>query len=101
MKFNMKLDKKNMKNLMILAILVAAVGAPVVYFTLDKIILKDQDGITVTDDSDSEFQYAWSQEFTLLANQKVTIIFTGSYTNITSNLKIFTKSEYDLSLIHI
>lgn len=80
---------------MILAILVAAVGAPVVYFSLDKIILKDNDGITVTDDSDSEFKYAWAQEFTLLAGQKATIIFSGSYTDITTHLKIFTKAEYD------
>ncbi|MFX0100710.1 MAG: hypothetical protein ACFFCS_14135 [Candidatus Hodarchaeota archaeon] len=92
MKLN--LDAKQIKNLMILGIILAAVGAPVCYLTMDKFILA-QGTIHNTQDSDASFQFAYNVQVDLYWHEKVTIIFSGDYDNITSSLRIYTKAEFD------
>ncbi|MFX1494099.1 MAG: hypothetical protein ACFFBZ_07435 [Promethearchaeota archaeon] len=75
--------------------IVLIITGPILGFTLDELTVTDQKPGTITETSDTEIQSAFHCEFTLERNQKATIIFGVYYSDITANIKILTKYEYD------
>lgn len=88
-------SKKILTIILIIGIALLITG-PILGFALDEITLADQKPATITETSDTEIQSAFACEFTIDRNQKVTIVFSVYYSDITANLKILTKYEYDV-----
>jgi len=72
------------------------ITGPILGFTLDEMTVTDHKPAVITETSDTEIQSAFACEFTIERNQKATIVFGVYYSDITANLKILTKYEYDV-----
>ncbi|MFX0018821.1 MAG: hypothetical protein ACFFBT_18270 [Promethearchaeota archaeon] len=73
------------------------ITGPILGFALDEITVADQKPATITETSDTEIQSAYACEFTIGRNQKATIVLGVYYSDITANLKILTKYDYDVA----
>jgi len=88
-------SKKILTIILIIGIALIIIG-PILGLTLDEVTLADQKPATITETSDTEIQSAYACEFTIDRNQKAIIILGVYYSDITANLKILTKYEYDV-----
>ncbi|MFX0025542.1 MAG: hypothetical protein ACFE8M_03945 [Candidatus Hermodarchaeota archaeon] len=86
--------KRILTIILIIGIALIIIG-PILGFTLDQMTVTDQKPGVITETSDTEIQSAFASEFTIGRNQKATIVFGVYYSDITANLKILTKYEYD------
>lgn len=88
---------KDKKTLMILAIVGVAllIIAPLFGMLFDTKKLVNQQGIAIDADSSVSFEDAYAVEFSLDQNEKAVIKFSVYYENVTANLKIFGKGDYD------
>ena len=88
-------SKKILTVILIIGIALIIIG-PILGLTLDELTLADQKPAVITETSDTEIQSAYACEFTIDRNQKATIVLGVYYSDITANLKILTKYEYDV-----
>ncbi|MGB5909943.1 MAG: hypothetical protein WBH31_01980 [Promethearchaeia archaeon] len=88
-------SKKILTIILIIGIALIIIG-PILGLTLDEVTLADQKPATITETSDTEIQSAYACEFTIDRNQKAIIVLGVYYSDITANLKILTKYEYDV-----
>lgn len=91
-------SKKILTIILIIGIALIITG-PILGFVLDEITLADLKPAAITETSDTEIQSAYACEFTIDRNQKAIIVFGVYYSDITANLKILTKYQYDVELL--
>jgi len=75
--------------------IVLLIIAPILGYTMDKMVLYERKPVTISEDSEDGLKEAFAYPFSIRKDQKVTIDFSVYYANVSATLKIFGKGFYD------
>jgi hypothetical protein len=89
------MKRKLITKLVLLIGIAFIILAPILGYTMDKLVLYDKTRISIDESSNDGLQEAFAYSISLSKNQKVTIEFGVYYANVSATLKILGKGFYD------
>jgi len=92
------MKRKLITRLVLLLGIAFLILAPILGYTMDKLVKYDKTGITIDEESNNTIQEAFAYPISLSRGQKVTIEFGVYYANVSATLKILGKGFYDQQL---